>query len=520
MPLPSSLQLLIFSPEHPGSQHFLKMNFLKSLAFLSALFFLTLSPGLAQNEYAFLKTEERFVYEPCGQASPDGTFTLFYYHKASRNFFSFDARGEIISKITAPYPLQLQQEKPLGIHETEEKYHYFFQSSTHRNSLEVISLGKHTASQTFSLLPLTTHRQEKFLQTLSLNGRLFFLLMNRRRSTLILVKPSNGKELERYEFPLSAQLLREIRKSDFSSISGEREAPFSSLGTAKAYLPKENKLLLTIEHDAKKGLKEKGITGILALNLLTEESSFRLLYGPEAAGRRHQTNTLLFEDKLIKVSAGKRFFYLAFYSFPALEKQKEFFYSDTSEISLIQRKLVLREGDKPPRYVERRERKDVLKSLRKGTLAVKARKLDGATLQLQTGTFGNLQSGGAPMMMPMGGGSISAPAGSVSLPVSYGFHSMPGSASAFSRTFETSLTAGSLQPSAAPGPESLEEKEQDLIRSLKMRGSDRLVQLPVSHRKSFLAHYNSRQRLFTFYLISTGDLYKASWNAPGSPDGF
>ena len=53
-----------------------------------------------------------------------------------------------------------------------------------------------------------------------------------------------------------------------------------------------------------------------------------------------------------------------------------------------------------------------------------------------------------------------------------------------------------------------------------MRNSDRLVQLPFSQRKSFVAHYNSKQRLFTFYLITTGDLYKTSWNAPGSPDGF
>lgn len=164
--------------------------------------------------------------------------------------------------------------------------------------------------------------------------------------------------------------------------------------------------------------------------------------------------------------------------------------------------------------------KEVLKSLRKGTLAVKARTLDGATLQLQTGTFGSLQSGGAPMMMPMGGGSFSTPGGAVSIPVSYGFHSMPGSASAFSRTFETSLAAGSLKLSAVTGPESLEEKERDFIESLKMRRSDRLVQLPVSQRKSFVVHYNSKQQLFTFYLITTGDLYKTSWNAPGSPNGF
>ena len=495
------------------------MNLLKYLVFLVSCYFLPLIPGLAQNEFAFLSTKERFIYEPAGFASQDGTYTLFYYHKGWRNFYTFSERGEIISTVVSPYPSQLQQEKPLGIHETKEAYHYFFQSSTHRKSLEVISLGKHAASQTFSLLPLTTHRQEKFLQALSLKGKLYFLLMNRRKNTLIVVSPDNEKKLERSEFVVDRELLRTLRKQDFTSISGDREVPFSSLGTAKAYLPEENRLLLTLESDTWKGTEAKGISVLLALNLKTEEASFRLLFGPDHIKQRYQTSTFLCEETFIKASSNKHFFNLAFYSFPALEVQQTFSYGDTTELALIQRRLVQREGDKAPEYIERREIKKVLRSLNKGTLAVNARNLDGTTFQLQIGSFGYLQSAGAPMMVPMGGGSISTPGGSVSIPVSYGFSTIPGRSSTFSYTFETSFAAGNLEPGVS-GPQSLEEKERALVESLDVRKSDRLLYLPVSFRKSMVGHYSAREKIFTFYLLTTDDLYKTSWNAVESPDGF
>jgi hypothetical protein len=495
------------------------MNTVKYIALLAVLYFLPLTPCFSQNEFAFLATRERFIYEPTGFASQDGTYTLFFYHKGSRNIYTFDEQGEIVSQVITPFPAQLQQEEPLGIHETAEAYHYFFQSSTHQKSLEIISLGKQEASQTFSLLPLTTNRQDKFIQTLSLKGKLYFLLANRRQNSLIVVTPGEEKEMLRYEFKVSREVLREIRGADFSSISGDRETPFNSLKTAKAYLPEENKLVLIKELDSRKVTKEKGVTGILELNLQNEKASFRLVFGPDGINRRYQSNTLLHGNKLLKVSSNKNFFSLAFYSFPALEKQKDFFYTDTAEIALINRKFVQREGDKVPEYIERRETKRILKSLNKGTLAVKAINTEDATLQLQIGTFGFLQSGGAPMMMPMGGGSIGTPGGSVSIPVSYGFHSMPGSSSTFSHTFETSFSAHNLEP-ASGYLESLEEKEQLLIESLNIRRSDRLIHLPVSFRKSFIAHYNSKERMFTLYQLTTGDLFKASWNAPDSPDGF
>ncbi len=495
------------------------MTRLNYFVFLAALYLLPLSSGFAQTEFASLATKERSIYEACGFASQDGTYTLFYYHKDSRNIFSFDEQGEIVSQVIYPLPPQLQQEKPLGIHETTEAYHYFFKSSTHQKSLEIISLGKQKASQTFSLLPLSTNRQDKFLQVLSLNGRLYFLLANRKKKSLIVVTPGEGKEMLRHEFLVGRELLREIRKSDFTSISADRETPFSSLKTAKAYLPQENKLVLVKEYDKRNGTQENGLTGILELNLQKEEASFRLLFGPDNINSRYQSNSFLYGNKLIKVSSNKKFFNLAFYDFPSLEKEKEFYYSDTTEIALIQKKFVKREGDRIPEYINRREVKHILKSLNKGTLAVNARSLDGATLQLQVGSFGSLRSGGAPMMMPMGGGSISTPGGSVSIPVSYGFYSTPGSSSTFSHTFETSFSAGSLEPGGY-APESLEEKERRLIESLEIRSSDRIIHLPVSFRKSYVAHFNSKERMFTLYLLTTGGFYKASWNAPGSPDGF
>ena len=495
------------------------MNLTKYFFFLAALYLLPLFPGFAQNEFAFLASKERFIYEPSGYASPDGTYTLFYYHKDSRNFYTFDERGEIISTIVYPFPAQLQQEKPLGIHETKNAYHYYFQSSTHRKSLEIISLGKHTASRALALLPLTTNRQEKFLQTLSLKGKLYFLLTNRRKNTLVVLSPLDGKRLERYEFELNREVLHQLRKANFSSISGDRETPFNSLGRAKAYLPKEGNLLLSLELESWKGHQEKGVTAILELNLPEEQASFRLLYGLDGIRKRYRTNTFLQDDIFIKVSANKRFFNLSFYSFPALEKQKGFSYNDTTQIALITRRLVHLEGDKSPRYVERQEVKEVLKCLNKGTLALNARPLEGKSLQLQIGSFGSSESGGVPMMSPMGGGSFSAPGGAGSIPVSYGFSASSGSSSSYSYTFTSCIGIDSLLIEGS-GPESLEEKERRLIESLEVRKSDCLIQLPVSYKKSLLGHYSSKEKMFTFYLLTSGENYKASWNAPESPNGF
>lgn len=474
---------------------------------------------MAQSEFAVFSTEKRYIDEPTGIASQDGTYTLFYYSKGWRNFYTFNERGEVISTVVAPYPAQLKQEQPLGIHETEEAYHYFFQSSTHQKSLEVISLGKHSTSQSFSLLPLTTNRQDKFLQTLSLKGKLYFLLANKRKNMLIVVSPENGKKLNRYEFSVSKAVLREIKGQDYTSISGDREVSFNSLGTAKAYLPESQRLLLTMEQEPGRNTIEKGRTGILALDLQTEKASYSLVFGPEGKKRNYHTNTFLHEDRLLKVSSNKNFFQLSVYSYPALTEQKTFFYSDTSVINLIQRYLILRKGEHSIRYIEGKEVKQVLKYLNKGTLAVNARCLDGATLQLQLGSFGFLQSGGGAVMVPAGGGSFSTAGGTVHMPASYRVQQIHGSASSFSHTFETTLSAGTLEPGGS-GSESLEEKERRLIESLKVRKNDRLVQLPVSFRKSFVAHYSSKEKMFTLYLLTTGDPIKTSWNGMESPDGF
>lgn len=490
---------------------------MKKVILLSVVLFL-INPfrTSAQNLFTQLKTDSKILYSPSGKAGRDGHFSLAFYHNSSRNFYTFDPQGNIVTSLVQTFPGREHHQEPIAVKETADAFIYYFESPTYKNRLEAFLLGKKKSHLSFGSIMLTDNRREKLLHTVEDRKELYFLLMNKREQKLILLKAVDEKTVERKEFLLSERVFDLFRKSDFVQVYSGRENNFSGLHPDKVYLTSPNTLVLTKELKEGKAGIASGSSIILSLDFISGTSSFQVLPAAFSAGSL-SANSFLLKDRMYKISGNRDFIDLSIYQFPSLAKLNEFTYSRNQEIGLMGAGLNYRKGNDAPVLIEKNNTRKILRKLQKGTLAVYAMPLNKNAVALRIGSFDELSGGGGSMMLPMGGGSISTPMGSASLPVT--FHSVyfgPGRSNTQEYYFDV-LLSEQFEIAGHSAPPSLQEKEENMIEKLDSRRNNYLLSLPVSFTSGLMLFYDKRDEQLNIYSLG---LSRSSLPAEEAATGF
>ncbi|WP_017733748.1 hypothetical protein [Nafulsella turpanensis] len=456
----------------------------------------------AQNLFSQLKTSNKNLYSPSGKASRDGCYSLAFYHNDSRNFYTFDPDGNIITSLTQTFPGKEYHQKPVGVKEIPDAFIYYFHNAVDNNRLEAYRLGKKEHESSFGYFELAESRKEKLLHTIEDREELYFLLMNKQEQKLILVRVLDEKNVERKEFPLSEDVFDLMRKSDFVQVYSGRENNFLELELEKAYLTNKQTLVLTREMEESAHGVPAGFTAILTLDFERGHSSFQAL-PPAFAETNFKTNTFILKDRLYKISGNKNFIDLSIYHFPSLNKLESFNYNSNQEIGLMGRGLSFRKSDDLPILIEKEKTRKILRKLQKGTLAVYAKPLKQNAVALRLGSFRELSGGGygGGMMMPMGGGSISTPMGSVSAPFSFSpVYFGTGKSSTAEYYFDVLLNE-QLEVKGHTAPRALQEKEEEAIEHLDSRRNNYLLSLPVSYTRGLMVFHDKKEEQLNIYQL-------------------
>ena len=459
----------------------------------------------AQDLFTQLKINNNFLYSPSGKASRDGYASITFYQLNSRSFYTFNPEGEVVTSFIQRFPGKENHQEPLAIKETPDAFIYYFKRMYDQDRLEAFRLGKQDGKTQLGSFTLKENWREKLLHTIEGYGELYFLLMNKRESKLILLRAKDEKTVERKEFQLSDRVVDIIRKADFEQVYTKHENNFLELKQEKSYLLNAHTLVLTKELDKSKHGVAAGSTAILTLNFEQGSSSFELL--PALAAKRGiLANTFILQNRLYKVSGNKDLLDLRIYHFPSLEKLQNFTYHKDQEISIMGRGLHYRKGDDFPLLIEREETRKILRKLQKGTLVIRAKPLKNNVVALRIGSFHELGGGGS-MVIPMGGGAISTPMGSVSAPMSVGtVYFGNGRSSTAEYYFDVRLNE-QLEIAGHTPPISLQEKEEDAIENLRERRHVHILSLPISFSRGLIVFYDKKEDQLNLYKLR---LYSSS----------